>query len=126
MIWYEPARDVSGRVEEILRRVEMPHVHASRLTCLRSKGSSSRRIIARCHGLSKIMQLALNQGPHYVIEVISERFDKLSREDQTRVLIHELMHIPHSFGGGFRTHKPYVTRQKVERMYQNYLKASES
>ena len=126
MIRYEPARDVNERIGDILRRVEMPHVHASRVTCLRSKGSRSRRIIARCHGLSKIMQLALNQGPHYVIEVISERFDKLSREDQTRVLIHELMHIPHSFGGGFRTHKPYVTRQKVERMYQNYLKASES
>ena len=123
MIRYEPARDVSGRVEEILRRVEMPHVHASRLTCLRSKGSRSRRIIARCHGLSKVMQLALNQGPHYVIEVVSERFDKLSREDQTRVLIHELMHIPHSFGGGFRAHKPYVTRQKVERVYREFLRA---
>ena len=126
MIRYEPARDVNERIGDILRRVEMTHVDASRVTCLKSKGSRSRRIIARCHGLSKIMQLALNQGPHYVIEVISERFDKLSREDQTRVLIHELMHIPHSFGGGFRTHKPYVTRQKVERMYQNYLKASES
>ena len=123
MIRYEPARDVSGRVEEILRRVEMPHVHASRVTCLRSKGSRSRRVIARCHGLSKVMQLALNQGPHYVIEVISERFDKLSREDQTRVLIHELMHIPHSFGGGFRAHKPYVTRQKVERVYREFLRA---
>ena len=123
MIRYELARDVSGRVEEILRRVEMPHVHASRVTCLRSKGSRSRRIIARCHGLSKVMQLALNQGPHYVIEVISERFDKLSREDQTRVLIHELMHIPYSFGGGFRAHKPYVTRQKVEKVYQEFLLA---
>ena len=123
MIRYEPARDVSGRVEEILHRVEMPHVDSSRVTCLRSKGSRSRRVIARCHGLSKVMQLALNQGPHYVIEVISERFDKLSREDQTRVLIHELMHIPYSFGGGFRAHKPYVTRQKVEKVYQEFLLA---
>ena len=111
MIRYELAHDLSERIVDILRRVGMTHVDASRVTCLRSKGSRSRRIIARCHGLSKIMQLALNQGPHYVIEVISERFDTLSREDQTRVLIHELMHIPHSFGGGFRAHKPYVTRQ---------------
>jgi predicted metallopeptidase len=93
MIRYELAHDLSERIVDILRRVEMTHVDASRVICLRSKGSRSRRTIARCHGLSKIMQLALNQGPHYVIEVISERFDKLSREDQTRVLIHELMHI---------------------------------
>jgi predicted metallopeptidase len=126
MIRYELAQDLSERIGDIISRVRMTHVDPSKVTCLRSRGSRSRRVIARCHGLSKIMQLALNQGPHYVIEVISERFDKLSREDQTRVLIHELMHIPHSFGGGFRAHKPYVTRQRVERMYQKYLKASES
>ena len=123
MIRYELAHDLSERMVDILRRVGMTHVDASRVTCLRSKGSRSRRIIARCHGLSKIMQLALNQGPHYIIEVISERFDTLSREDQTRVLIHELMHIPHSFGGGFRAHKPYVTRQRVEKVYQEFLRA---
>jgi len=123
MIRYEPARDLSERIRDILRKVGMTHIDASKLTCLRSKGSRGRRTIARCHGLSRVMQLALNQGPHYVIEVISERFDTLSREDQTRVLIHELMHIPHSFGGGFRAHKPYVTRQKVEKVYQEFLRA---
>lgn len=69
------------------------------------------------------MQVALKQTPHYVIEVLSERFDKLSREEQTKVLIHELMHIPHSFGGGFRAHKPHVTQKKVERMYKKFLQA---
>ena len=123
MIRYELARDLSERIGDILKRVEMSHVDASMVICMRSKGSRSRRTIARCHGLSKIMQLALNRGPHYVIEVISERFDPLSREDQTRVLIHELMHIPHSFGGGFRAHRPYVTRQKVEKVYQEFLRA---
>ena len=123
MIRYELAQDLSERIGDIINRVRMTHVDSSKLICLRSRGSRSRRVIARCHGLSKIMQLALNQGPHYVIEVISERFDKLSREDQTRVLIHELMHIPHSFGGGFRSHRPYVTRQKVEKVYQEFLRA---
>jgi predicted metallopeptidase len=125
MIRYELARDLSERIGDIISRLRMTHVDSARVTCLRSRGSRSRRVIARCHGLSKVMQLALNQGPHYVIEVISERFDKLSREEQTRVLIHELMHIPHSFGGGFRAHKPYVTRQKIEKMYKKYLKASQ-
>lgn len=73
---------------------------------MRSKDSGSRRTIARCHALPRIMQLSLNQKPHYVIEVISERYDKLSKEEQTKILIHELMHIPLTFGGGFRAHNP--------------------
>jgi predicted metallopeptidase len=37
-----------------------------------------------------------------------------------------VMHIPHSFGGGFRAHKPHVTRKKVERMYRKFLQARSS
>jgi predicted metallopeptidase len=121
MIRYELAEDVGTKIRDILRKLHMTHVDGSRIVCVRSKGSRSRRVIARCHGFSKIMQVALKQKPHYVIEVLSERFDKLSREEQTKVLIHELMHIPHSFGGGFRAHKPHVTRKNVERMYKRFL-----
>ncbi len=123
MIQYHLAEDIDFRVKEILRKLRMTHIDETRLICLRSKGSGSRRVIARCHGLSRIMQLALNKKPHYVIEVLSEKFDHLSKEDQTKVLIHEILHIPHSFGGGFRAHKPFVTRAKVQRMYQELMKA---
>jgi predicted metallopeptidase len=34
------------------------------------------------------------------------------------VLIHELLHIPTSFGGGFRHHRDWVDRQRVERVYR--------
>ena len=125
MIWYELAEDIGAEVRDILHKLQMTHVSGSRVVCVRSKGSKSKRIIARCHGLSRIMQLALNQKPQYVIEVISERFDKLSKEEQIKVLIHELMHIPHSFGGGFRAHKPHVTQKKVESMYKEFLRAKE-
>ena len=123
MIRYELAEDIGAEIRDILHKLQMAHVDGSRIACIRSRGSRSRRVIARCHGLSRIMQLALNQRPHYVIEVVSERFDKLSKEERTKVLIHELMHIPHSFGGGFRTHKPHVTQKKVERMYKRFLQA---
>ncbi len=123
MIRYELAEDIGAKIRDILGTLEMAHVDEARVACVRSIGSNSRRLIARCHGLSRIMQLALNQKPHYVIEVVSERFDKLSKEEQTEVLIHELMHIPHSFGGGFRTHKPYVTQKMVERMYRKFMRA---
>jgi predicted metallopeptidase len=123
MIEYYLAQDIDFQVKEILRKLKMTHIDGTRLICLRSKGSGSRRVIARCHGLSRIMQLALNEKPHYVIEVLSERFDRFSKEDQTKVLIHEILHIPHSFGGGFRAHRPFVTRAKVQRMYDELMKA---
>jgi predicted metallopeptidase len=125
MIRYELAEDIGTEIRDILHRLQMTHVSESRVFCVRSIGSKSKRVIARCHGLSRIMQLALSQKPQYVIEVISERFDKLSKEERIKVLIHELMHIPHSFGGGFRVHKPHVTQKKVERMYKKFLRTKE-
>ncbi len=122
MIQYGPAEDIDLRVKEIIRKLKMTHIDETRVICLRSKGSGSRRVIARCHGLSRIMQAALHQKPHYIIEILSERFDRLSGEDQTKVLIHEVLHIPHCFGGGFRAHKSYVTRARVQKMYDAFMK----
>jgi len=126
MIHYELAEDIGVKISDIIQKLRMAHLDESRIICVRSKGSRTRRIIARCHGLSRIMQSALGQKPHYVIEIISEKFDRLADDEQTRVLIHELMHIPHSFGGGFRHHKPYVTRRKVERMYEKFKQATQA
>ena len=53
---------------------------------------------------------------------ISERFDKLTQEDKERTLIHELMHIPQGFKGGFRPHKGYVSKKQVERLFKKYKK----
>jgi predicted metallopeptidase len=123
MIHYELAEDIGAEIKEIIRKLDMTHIDESRVVCIRSRGSASRRTLARCHGLPRIMQRALDLKAHYVIEIISEQFDKLSKVDQTKVLIHELMHIPHAFGGGFRSHRPYVTKGKVEKMYQQFVKA---
>ena len=79
------------------------------------------RTIARIHGLGKIWQGVLNLPPSYTIEVISEVYDKMLPEDQERTLIHELMHIPGAFGGGFRPHKGYVERKNVEAVYKKLL-----
>jgi predicted metallopeptidase len=126
MIRYELAEDIGAAAREIVRRLEMAHIDCSRVICVRSRGSASRRILARCHGLPKIVQHALEMKPHYIIEIISEQFDKLRADEQTKVLIHELMHIPHSFGGGFRSHRPYVTKKKVDKMYERLLWARKS
>jgi predicted metallopeptidase len=123
MIHYALADDIGAAIKEIIHKLDLIHIDGSRVVCVRSRGSASRRTLARCHGLPRIIQLALDLKPHYIIEIVSEQFDKLGPEEQTKVLIHELMHIPHSFGGGFRSHRPYVTKKKVEQMYKKFLRA---
>jgi predicted metallopeptidase len=86
--------------------------------CVRSKGSKARRTIARIHGLGKIWQEVLNIPTAYTIEVISEIYDKMSAEEKEKTLIHELLHIPGGFSGGFRPHKGYVERKTVEMLYE--------
>ena len=103
----------------------MNHVDISRVAFMRSKGTSTRNTVARCHGLSRVMQLGMKTNAFYVIEVISEKFDRLSEADQIKVLIHELLHIPRNFGGGFR-HHDFVCRKEVEKMYQIYMDRTDS
>jgi predicted metallopeptidase len=119
MINYESAEDISLRVRDIVKSLNLRHVDLERVACVRSRGSRSRYIIARCHVLNRIFQKALGIRAHYIIEVVSEKFDRLDVEEQTRVLIHEILHIPKSFGGGFK-HHDYVNRRTVERAFQTY------
>ena len=123
---YFEAQDVKLLDDEVIDRLEFSHVVPKSVYCYRSKGSKSRRIIARIHGFGKIWQQALGLPPAYVIEVISERYDKLCQEDKEKTVIHELMHIPRGFRGGFRPHKGYVSRQQVERMYSEYKKRKQA
>jgi predicted metallopeptidase len=113
---YSKAPDIDGQVQEIACRLGMPH-DISRVICIRSIGSKSRRTLARCHSLSRAVQTALGIQAHYVIEVISENYDKLPEDEKTKTLIHELMHIPRAFGGGFKGHR-VVNRRAVDEMYK--------
>lgn len=119
-IKYELAEDIMARLHDITRVLGMQHVRLSGVYAIRSHGSGSSRTLARCHALSKIWQLALGIDAVYLIEVIQERFGKLTGEDQDKVLIHELMHIPMSFGGGFK-HHDFVTDRNVDKIYRRYL-----
>ena len=117
---YEFASDIQATAEEI-SRILFPHVDIDNIKCFRSYGTSSRRTIARCHALGKLMQSALLRKAFYALEFLSERFDKMNKEEQTKVIIHELMHIPKCFGGGFKHHN-FVTERNVKKCYQEYLK----
>ena len=106
------------RVDDLIARLGFGHIVPRSVYCFRSTGSKSRRVVARIHGLGRIWQDALHLPPGYVIEVIAERYDALVEADQEKTLIHELLHIPKGFSGGFRPHKGYVDQATVERLYR--------
>ena len=115
---YEFAFDLQEIAEDICRML-FPHIDLARVRCFRSYGSSARGTIARCHTLGKLMQKAIGIKAVYVLEFLSEQFDRLSKEDQVKTIIHELMHVPKAFGGGFR-HHDHVTDRNVNLHYKTY------
>lgn len=124
---FKLAKDIQKRINQILHKIELPHIdakNAKRIVCFRSYGSSS-RARARIWSFPTIWQKALRLGPHYCIEVLAEKFDKLSYENQTRVLIHELLHIPKTFSGALLPHRGRgrvrVDARTVEKLYKLYL-----
>ena len=121
-IKYGDAPEIKKQVDQIANELELYHVVPQFVFCVRSKGSKAKRTIARIHGLGKLWQRVLNLPPSYTIEVISEIYDKMSKEDKEKTLIHELMHIPGGFSGGFRPHKGYVERKMVEELYRKLQK----
>lgn len=100
----ELAPDIKRTLKRVLRLLDFPHVDPSRIICMRSRGSTS-RARARIWSFPRIWQMALTIDPHYVIEVLAEKFDRLSEAEQTKVLIHELMHIPKNFSGALLPHR---------------------
>jgi len=115
---YEFAPDLQIKAEEISKLL-FPHIKIERIRCFRSYGTSSRGTIARCHALGKLMQKAIGIKAVYALEFLNERFEKLGEKEQLKVIIHELMHIPNTFGGGFKHHN-YVTDRNVNLMYEKY------
>lgn len=116
---YEFAEDLQKKAEEI-SKILFPNIDITRIKCFRSYGTSSRRTVARCHSLEKLLQYALGIKSFYVLEFLSERFDKMSEEDKIKIIIHELMHIPNGFGGGFKHHN-FVNEGNIKKLYLLYL-----
>ncbi len=125
MISYEKAPDVEEVANKIIDALALKHVDQARLHFYRSKGSKSKRVQARIHGMGRIWFDALQMQPHYIIEVISEEYDRLAQREKEKVVIHELMHIPSKFSGGFVPHKGRINKRSVEKMYGEYIEKSD-
>lgn len=120
---WQPAGDIHRRLDRIIRALGLRHVDPARVRCVRVHGSRA-NALARIWGLPPIFQDSLKLAAHYVIEFMTPSYDRLPRDEQDRVIIHELLHIPRTFSGGIRPERsPSLTinNRTVERYYRQYL-----
>ena len=103
MDWQE-AEDIKNDLSDILKHLDLPYINLDRIYCYRTKGSKT-RAYARTWSFPKIFQRALSVQPAYVIEVLSQHYDKLDDDKKKKVLIHELLHIPKNFSGALLPHR---------------------
>jgi predicted metallopeptidase len=97
------ASDIDNRIKNLTKTLSIDWVNTKNVYCIRSKNTKT-RAYARIWGLSRIWQLTLKKDPSYIIEVVSERFDKLPEEEKDKVLLHEIAHIPKNFSGSLVPH----------------------
>lgn len=119
------ALDIKNNLKKIVAKLKMDNINIDRIVCFRSYGSTS-RARARIWSFPKIWQQALGLPPHYIIEVLSEKYDRLSTDEKEKTLIHELMHIPKNFSGSLLAHRRKnfrINNQTVEKLF-NLFKRS--
>lgn len=100
---WDDAPDVKKKLDEIIKVLDLDYINSTRIFSYRTEGSKA-RAYARTWMMPKIFQNALDIPPAYVIEVLSKYYDKLSDDEKTKVLIHELLHIPKNFSGALLSH----------------------
>jgi predicted metallopeptidase len=118
MKWIE-APELREELRLIAEKIEFDHIQPDRIFCYSTTGAKT-RAIARIWGFPKIFQKALSVEPAYVLEVVSERYEKLSSEKKTKVLIHEMLHIPKNFSGALlpHTYGKIKIDKEVERLFK--------
>lgn len=111
--------DLTERVRALVDEIQFIHIPKHRIFCFRTDGSKS-RAYARIWAFPKIFQTVLEIEPAYVIEVINKYYNRLDKEEQTKVLIHELLHIPKNFSGSLLPHSNghKTIEREVERIYK--------
>lgn len=111
------ATDIKAEIDNLVHLVEMDWIDTTKIHCVRSQNANT-RAYARIWGLSRIWQQTLGISPSYVIEVISEKFDKLDDSSRAEVLLHELAHIPKNFSGSLVPHTRHGAGSFHDKLHQ--------
>ncbi len=121
MSW-ELDSEIEKRANILIKALELEWLSYGRIFYYRSQNSKA-RAYARTWGLPKLWQRTLNVEPAYIVEVISEHFDKLPSKEQDKVLLHELTHIPKNFSGALvphTRHKKGSFHDKLDTLIEKY------
>lgn len=122
---WDHAPDIEKKTLKLIKDLKLEWVDQSKLHFMRSTKSTS-RAYARIWGLSKVWQMALNEKPAYIIEVLSQYFDRLSDKEKDKVLLHEIAHIPKNFSGSLLAHTRKRGKRnfhdRVEELFSKYLR----
>lgn len=125
---WELDSEIQRRSLELIKTLELEWLSYGRIFYYRSQNSKA-RAYARTWGLPKLWQRSLGVEPAYIVEVISEHFDKLSEDEQDKVLLHELTHIPHNFSGALvphTRHKKGSFHDKLDILVERYFESKRS
>jgi predicted metallopeptidase len=123
-IEWKDAPDIKKRLSYLVKQAEIDWVKIGRIFTYRSVNGKT-RAYARTWGLPGLWQRALGVTPGYIIEVVSEHFDKLNQSDKDKVLLHEITHIPRNFSGALVPHIRHGKRNfrgQVDELINRYLR----
>ena len=118
---YALAPEIKRKVDVLIKKLEFDYIKSDQIHCIRSFDAKT-RAYARIWGMSRLFKEVAGIQPHYIIEVIAKRFDKLNDREQIKTLIHELMHIPKTFSGALLSHRGRyheINDREVEKILKN-------
>ena len=101
---YKLAPEIKRQLRLLIKELNFTHIKPNQIHCIRSFDAKT-RAYARIWGMSRLFHEVAGLETNYIIEVISQRFDKLSEREKIKTLIHELMHIPKTFSGALLSHR---------------------
>ncbi|BEP17122.1 hypothetical protein PYJP_04740 [Pyrofollis japonicus] len=105
----------------LISKLGLSYIKIDRIYIAWSRGSKT-TALARIWGLpSPFIKLGICE-PTYIIELVSEKFPRLSCEEIVETLVHELLHIPRTFSGGLRAHGEWSKRRNIKRMIKEKLR----
>src|SRR5258706_1975046 len=123
LVAWQDATDIAKRSLSLVTDLNMDWILYDRIFFYRSTDSKA-RAYARTWGLPALWQRALGVEPGYIVEVLSEHFDKLDKRSQDKVILHELTHIPHNFSGALvphTRHKKGSFHDKLDKLVEQYF-----
>ena len=118
----EFAPDLRDMADNIIQKLDLEHIDPKRITYFRSYGSTA-NASARIWALPRIWQKALSIDARYIIEAICPYFDKQKQEEQEKIIIHELLHVPKKFTGGIVPHICFgkkIDNRRVNALHKQY------